>query len=272
MRSRGASVNPRVPLWTIRASGAALAFGALALADRLGFADVTGFPPLLARLGALVLGGLIAPTVYGGFLWLIMGVLTSLTMLIAFTPVVQPFAVHFVRSDSSNQPVDAVVVLSGSMNDSGLLNGAVIDRLFSGIGEARRRNVSTLALSVIEEGAPEHHITSAADQQRLMSLLAPNLTVQYVRHVASTRDEALMFAALARTNGWHRVALVTSPLHTNRACRTFEVAGLPVSCVPAEPRDYTLTSLRGANARLNAFRDVLYETMATTLYRVRGWI
>ncbi|MDQ6612584.1 MAG: hypothetical protein M3Y64_09130, partial [Gemmatimonadota bacterium] len=201
LRRRGAHINAPRPAWMVRASGAALALGALALADRLGFSEVTRFPALLSRLGTLVLGALLAPTAYGAWLWVVTGVLASLTMLVAFTPVTGPLAMHFVRSDSTTQAVDAVVVLSGSMNDAGLINGQEVERLLTGLDEARRRNVSAVALSVIEAGDEKRRITSETDQRHLLSLLAPGLTVQYVKHVASTRDEALMFAALASTNG-----------------------------------------------------------------------
>ena len=272
LRGRDRDVSAETPRWLIRLSGAMLAFGIFTLADRLGLSDVTGLSPLLLRLGAMLLGALIAPTVYGALLWMVGGLLVALTMLLAFTPIVRPVALSFVRQDASNEAVDAVVVLSGSMNDAGRLTGQVLDRLLSGIAEARRRNVSTVALSVIDEGKNETRITSESDQRRLMSLLAPDLTVRYVANVHSTRDEALLFAAMAHTYRWNRVALVTSPMHSRRACRTVEVAGLKVSCVAAESRQYSLTPLRGVNARLDAFRDVVYEALATSLYRFRGWI
>ena len=271
LRGRGTDISARAPLWLIRLSGAALAFGSLSLADRLGLSDVTGFSPLLLRLGVLITGALIAPTVAGAILWWIAGALVVVSMLVAFTPVVRAPASHFVRRDRINEVVDAVVVLSGSMNDDGQLSGPVLDRLLSGIAEARRRSVSTMALSVIAEGAGQNHVTSEADQRKLMKLLAPDLTVRFVNEVASTRDEALMFAALSNTYHWHRVAVVTSPIHSRRACRTLEVAGLNVECAPAESREYSLTRLIGANSRISAFRDLMYEIAATTLYRVRGW-
>ena len=272
LRGRGADITAPTPRWLIRLMGATLMFGLVAIADRIGLSDVTGVSQLLLRLVALVLGAFIAPTVYGALLWLVMGLLVTLTMLIAFTPAVRPVALHFVRTDVSNDAVDAVVVLSGSMNEVGRLNGQVLDRVLTGIAEARRRNVTTMALSIIANGPTDHRLTSEADQRALMSMLAPDLTVQFVNHVASTRDEALMFAALAHTRQWNRVALVTSPMHSLRACRAVEAVGLKVSCVAAASRDYALTPLGSANERLNAFRDVVYETLATTLYSFRGWI
>jgi uncharacterized SAM-binding protein YcdF (DUF218 family) len=90
--------------------------------------------------------------------------------------------------------------------------------------------------------------------------------------VHSTHDEAMAFAAMGRTHGWRRVMLITSPLHTRRACATFETAGLPVECRPAHPRVYSISRLDIPSDRREVFADVLYETAASMLYAARGWI
>jgi uncharacterized SAM-binding protein YcdF (DUF218 family) len=256
----------------VRAAGAILGYGTLTLADRLGFSDLAGFPPLLTHAGAMIAGALIAATSWGVLLWLLSGALVAVSMLVAFTPIVKSPALHFVRHDAGGAPVDAIVVLSGSMNEDGRLTGQVLDRVLSALAEARRRQVSTIAMSVLEYGHRRRRLSSESDQRALMALLAPELTVKFVRDVASTRDEAVTFAALANTNGWRRVVVVTSPMHTRRACRTIEVAGLSVECVPAQSRAYSLAHLDGANQRLDVFRDLVYETAATALYSIRGWI
>jgi uncharacterized SAM-binding protein YcdF (DUF218 family) len=272
LRGCGAAIGASAPSWLVRLAGGALGYAALAVADRLGFTEVLGVSPLIMRGGAIVVGALLAPTPLGALLWLGTGVLVFTSMVVAFTPLVQAPALTFVRNDRGADSVDAVVVLSGSMTDAGMLSSQVLERLLSALDEARRRHVLNMALSVIEDGSGTHHVTSEADQRALMALLAPEMTTYFVHDVASTHDEALQFAALASRSHWHRVALVTSPMHTRRACRTFEVAGLPVSCVAAESRVYSLPLLRGAGARLNVFQDLLYESAATTLYRLRGWI
>jgi len=124
---------------------------------------------------------------------------------------------------------------------------------------------------VVQEGG-SRHASSEADQRALVALAAPQVSVRFVRDVHSTHDEALAFAALARTHGWRRVAVVTSPAHTRRACGALETAGLSVECRPAAPRDYSLRYLDSGGSRRLAFIDVLYELTATVLYRVRGWM
>ena len=71
------------------------------------------------------------------------------------------------------------------------------------------------------------------------------------------------------------MALVTSPTHARRACATFERAGLPVTCVPAESRDLVLEgprALAGTEQRATAFAQWLYETVGWWVYRARGWV
>ena len=273
LRGRGADISARAPLWFVRVSGAAMGFTAYVVADVLGLTDVTGFSPALAGAVMGGIGALIAPGRFGVALWILTIALASVAALVSYTPLVRAPALHFVRTDSDNAPVDAVVVLSGSMTEEGLLTREVMVRLTSGIAEARRRGVRTIALSVIaEQRGSRGRISSEVDQTMLMRQLAPELEVMFVRGVRSTHDEALQLVALGRTHRWQRVAVVTSLLHTRRACRTFEVAGLPVSCVPAQAREYSLRWLGGAHARLNVFRAVMYETLGTLLYASRGWV
>lgn len=272
LRGPSAHISAQAPLWLTRLCGAMLALAVYLVADQLGLGEVTGAPSLLMAPGALLLGAAIAPTRAGIAMWWLLALVSITTLAVAFTPVVQGPALHYVRRDNGAPPVDAVVVLSGSMTEDGLLAGPVVNRLLSGIAEARRRGIPTIAISVIERRSGGRVVSTEADQRALLSRLAPDLTVRTVRDVHSTHDEALQFAALARTYGWQRVVLVSSPLHTRRACRTFEVAGLAVVCTPADAREYSLTRLGGVHARMNAFRDVMYETAATSFYALRGWI
>lgn len=272
LRGRGADTSARAPLWLTRLCGAFAGFATFVLADWLGLTDVTGLSPLLAGVCAIVFGALIAGTAYGALMWVMIGALTCITLLVGTTPLMHSAALHYVRRDAATSPVDAVVVLSGSMTTDGLLSGAVLARFISGVGEARRMHTNTIALSVIDDGNSARPTTSEADQRALMQLLAPDINVVFVRGVKSTHDEALQFSAMANTNRWQRVALVTSPLHTRRSCRTFEKAGLAVVCVPGQAREYSLSLEGGMHARLNVFRDVMYETAATLVYSMRGWI
>ena len=248
--------------------------GVYVLADSLGIWFVIGMSGWYSRLLLMLMGGVLATTRAGSLLWLSLGALATTYCLVLYTPLVKPAAFAFVRADpeSAFGALDAVVVLSGGMTDEGRLAGPALDRLLSGIAEAKRRGVRSLALSIVDERAGSIPVSSEADQRALVAMIAPELDLRFVHHVYSTRDEALAFAALARTHGWNRVLLVTSPMHTRRACGTFEHAGLPVECRPSVARDFALSRLDRAENRRLAFAGVLYESSAAVLYRARGWV
>jgi uncharacterized SAM-binding protein YcdF (DUF218 family) len=77
--------------------------------------------------------------------------------------------------------------------------------------------------------------------------------------VRNTRDEAVrireMFPQISR------VAVVTSPQHTRRACATFEQIGFTVTCRASRKADWwALVYLQ------------LYELAAVTKYKLLGWL
>lgn len=273
LRGRGADVGVRAPVVLLRLSGAALGFAVYTLAESLGLAAIVGIEAWVGQLIALVIGAYLAPTRFGSLLWLVAGTLTLVACIVSYTPVAAPFARTFVRADAERGgAVDAVAVLSGGMTDDGRVSGAAVDRLLTGLAVAKERRIPSVALSVLERTKPTFRVTSEADQRALAALIAPEADVRFVREVSSTRDEALAFAALARTHGWMRVLLVTSPTHTRRACAAVEAAGLAVQCLPSRSREYSIVRLDGAAARRHAFADALYEVAALLLYEARGWM
>lgn len=274
LRGRGADIGVRAPGWMVRLTGAAVGIAVYVLADALGLWETLGVAAWYGQLLLLVAGAWVAPSRAGSLLWVLLGGLTLLLCVVSYTPIAGPMARTFLRSDApSAQPIDAVAVLSGGMTEEGRVSGAALDRLLTGVAEAKSRHIPSLLLSVIErEQSSGSVVTSEADQRALVSMMAPELDLRLVHDVHSTHDEALAFAALARTHGWTRVLLVTSPTHTRRACAAVEATGLAVQCMPSRPRDYALTRLRGPRARQLAFADALYETAATMLYEVRGWM
>ena len=92
-----------------------------------------------------------------------------------------------------------------------------------------------------------------------------------VDSVHTTRDEATQSWRLLGARGATRVAVVTTPLHTSRACAAFEAVGFTVTCVAAVWRAYNVTAPDGWRDRLALFRDWLYERAAALEYRQRGW-
>jgi uncharacterized SAM-binding protein YcdF (DUF218 family) len=75
----------------------------------------------------------------------------------------------------------------------------------------------------------------------------------------NTRDEAQRTLHTAPSTA---IAVVTSSLHTRRACATFEHVGFTVTCVSSGPEV----------PWWKAPYFVLYESAALLKYRLRGWI
>lgn len=229
-------------------------------------------PLSLARALAMTIGALLATSSVGSWLWGSTATGALLLLTVSYTPLIPPLLDAFVRRDpESGTPLDAVVVFSGSVTSEGRVMGPALDRLLTGFAEAKRRRIPTVVLSTVGDDHDATVATSERDQRELAAAFAPELELRFVHNVHSTRDEALAFAALARTYGWQRVLVITSPAHTRRACEAVERVGLAVRCLPAVSRSYALSRLDRPESRRQVFADVLYEGAATLLYRSRGW-
>lgn len=245
---------------------------AVQLFATLGVWDVLGMPLSLARALAITIGALLATSSLGSWLWGVTAGGALLLLTVSYTPLVPPLLNAFLRRDpESRAPLDAVVVFSGSVTSEGRVMGPALDRLLTGFAEAKRRRIPALVLSTVGDDRDPTVATSERDQRELAAAFAPELELLFVHDVHSTRDEALAFAALARTKRWRRVLLVTSPAHTRRACEVVERVGLAAQCQPAVSRSYALSRLDRPDSRRQLFADVLHETAATLLYRARGW-
>jgi uncharacterized SAM-binding protein YcdF (DUF218 family) len=221
---------------------------------------------------AVLAGTLLARTRARRALWAVAFGLGGLLAFIAYTPIMRWPTRALIRSDPiENGGVQAIVVLSGGTTADGYLEGPGLERLLSGAALVRRGLADTVILSRERVGRGASQVSSDADQERVLALLAPAPHLFVVDSVHSTHDEATRMAAVARARGITRVAVVTSPLHTRRACATFAKVGFRVTCVASDSRDVALQRLPLVD-RVRAFRLALYELAALTLYRARGWI
>jgi uncharacterized SAM-binding protein YcdF (DUF218 family) len=253
--------------------------GAAALAT-LGWAGIVllGLPLLGGRHGsggliwAAGLGALLGLTPLKRLLWVYAGLVMTFLLVIGFTPLIVGPIHSWIRRDVVAQPPpDAVMVLSGGVSADSLLDPQAADRLLSGLALARRWG-RPLVISTQVEHHGNDLVTSTADQHRLISLSGDSIVLFTVDSVHNTHDEAVAMAALAGRHGWRSAAVVTAPMHSRRACAAFEHAGLLVACLPAESRDVSLSTLRGADDRLAAFGEWVYERLGWIEYRWRGWI
>lgn len=242
----------------------------------LGYSTLSFINPLAwTRLDGLVvfalLGGLLYRTRAKAIVWAVPAAIAFLIAVVAFTPIIVKPARALIRTDSMNV-VDAVVVLSSGLSDDQVLDPQGVERLLTGLGIARRIGARAIVLTPLSLEGSEGMLSSKYDQLRLYNLARAPVELIITDRVENTHSEALQTAKIMRERGWKRVALVTSPLHTRRACATFEKAGVPVVCVPALSRDVAVGTLKSHGDRLRAFQLWLYETLAHSEYQRRGWI
>lgn len=229
------------------------------------------WPKTTLLLPAVILGAALGATRLRLLVWIAAGGLTVTTLVVAYTPIIMAPAHRLVRADRLGA-ADAVVVLSSGLTDDALIPPDGADRLLTGLRLVEEHAAPRLILTRLHRKLGDREVTSDQDQRRLIAVSRDSVPVFTVDSINTTHDEALRVAALSKREGWTAVIVVTSPLHTSRACATFEKVGLRVSCVPSESRDFAARALRGPRDRLTAFRHWLYETAARGKYRWKGWI
>jgi uncharacterized SAM-binding protein YcdF (DUF218 family) len=194
-------------------------------------------------------------------------VLSMVWLAAAFTPLSRALETGLVRRDAP-APADAVFVLASSIQKDGELSTTAMSRLLHGlelIGAGQSRH---LVLSELRPPARSYAEPARALIEHLR--LAADLAT--VGPVDNTHDEAVLVARLSRERGWKRLLVVTSPVHSRRACAAFEKAGVEVTCTPSVETRYDLETLHEPADRLIAFGAALHERLGLWIYARRGWI
>ncbi len=238
----------------------------------LGVQQLLRRPDIVFYIPAALIGAVLGPTRLRPLLLMAAGLLALVCIVVAYTPLVSAAARPLIRRDSIPARVDAIAVLANGLTPDGMMRGEGLDRLLSGVMLAKRGVATAMLVSMERREFNGASVTDSADLRNVIALAGLATAATFVDSVTSTRTEALRMRAIARANGWQTLAVVTSPLHTRRACATFEAVGFKVVCVPAALRGNGLYPGSNAEDRLRAFRSWLYETFATDSYRRRGWI
>jgi uncharacterized SAM-binding protein YcdF (DUF218 family) len=200
-------------------------------------------------------------------LWIAGGIACAGILVVSYTPFITPAVRGLVRADPL-EPVEAVVVLSSSIQKDGDLDTPAQERVLHGYELLRQGYGRRLVLTQLSP--PRKSYVPAVRRQ--MKQLGLDYEIDEAGPVANTRDEAVAVSRLAQVRGWRRVILVSEPTHMRRAAATFKKAGLTVLCSPCTERGYDLSSPEAPPERLAAFRDWLYEVIGYQMYRLRGWI
>jgi uncharacterized SAM-binding protein YcdF (DUF218 family) len=248
--------------------------GALAgfFLDAFGMSELSGvLSPSQVVLFSLLIGAVVG--LLGGHR-AILGVdalLALVYVVVAYTPVMSRLAPRWVRSDPVPATADAIVVLSAAVLSDSALNVYGTERLLTGLELFQRGVAPRLFTTHVESEYPGGRRSSTPDQARLIALGGASAGWTVLDSVADTRDEALRTAAKLGTGG-RRIVLVTSPMHTRRACATFETVGFTVACYPARGRFASTWRPLVARDRIAAFADYIYECLGIIKYRWKRWV
>jgi uncharacterized SAM-binding protein YcdF (DUF218 family) len=238
----------------------------------LGVQQLLRTPDLALYLPAAIFGALVGPTRLRPLVWFPAGIVAAICVIVAYTPIVSTLARPLIRSDPLPIRVDAVAVLGMGLTPDGKMRSESLDRLLTGLSLVKRGLAPVVLVSRERRNFSGKTVSDSTDLQNVATFAGTAARVIFVDSVVTTRTEAMRMGAIARANGWSRLAVVTSPMHTRRACATFEAVGVRVVCVPAVVRGSGLYPGANAEDRLRAFRSWLYEVFASSSYKSRGWI
>src|SRR5262245_17232213 len=243
--------------------------GSLLLA--LGLQEISNWSPRLLLILSSIGGGLLGATGLLSVAVVANVVLIAAYFAISSTPLMSPIARRWVRSDSLPQSADAIIVLSADINSGGMLNVHGVQRLLTGIELYQRGLAPRVLTTVVERDYDDVIQTSTADQRRLLQMGGAAGAWTSLSGVHTTHDEAIK-SAEQLPGGGHSVVVVTSPMHTRRACATFERVGFKVACVPSREQEHVTWHPLTSEDRLAAFREYAYERLGMIKYRAKGWL
>lgn len=252
-------------------TGATIAVLAAVAAHSLGVQQLLRIPDIALYFPAGIVGALIGPTRLRPLLWIVAGPIAVLSLAITYTPLVSALAEPLVRRDAMPARVDAIAALSGGLTPGGEMRSTTLDRLVSALLLAREGRAAAVLVAQERQGHGGRPVTDSADVQQIVRAFSPPVEVIIVDSVLTTRSEALRMRRIALQRGWTTIAVVTAPLHSRRACATFEAVGFKVVCVPSSSREHVVPGARTPEDRLRTFRSWLYETFAGATYKSNGW-
>lgn len=204
---------------------------------------------------------------------IILALAAATVVVVTQTSVSNAVASRWIREDRfPDSALPAAVVLSAGLNPNNTISGEALDRLITGLELVRAGRTRMLVTTTVAMNFPDGLVTSTLDQSRIVALFQGSASWIRTRQGESTRDEALTSAELLFPRGIRRIAVVTAPMHTRRACSAFEAVGFSVTCVPARSRaPGGGTPGSWPRDRLTVFGDWVYEVVGTAKYQARGW-
>jgi uncharacterized SAM-binding protein YcdF (DUF218 family) len=155
------------------------------------------------------------------------------------------------QTRGSSEPAEVLVVLGAALARDGGLGPALAERVAAGVAAWHRR----LAPRLLMTGARE----ATAMRNRAVELGVPPDAI-WIEHASlTTRDNAVLCAAILRGHGVRRALIVTQPYHRRRAVAAFRHAGVDAA------------ALQFAGER-ESVRVIAREYVALAAYAARGWL
>lgn len=214
-------------------------------------------------------------TRFGPYLLGMLALAAGIVLVVSETEVSSAIASRWIRCDPlPDSGVAAIVVLSAAVNPNGTLSGEALDHLLTGLELTAVSDAPLLVTTTVRQYFPTGPVSSETDQSRIVAMFGGRSRWIRTRPGKSTRDEAVEVAKSLLPQGMNRVAVVTSPMHTRRACSAFEAAGFMVTCVPARSRSPGGGGSPGPWPldRLTVFGSWVYEVAGTAKYQMKGWL
>jgi uncharacterized SAM-binding protein YcdF (DUF218 family) len=241
-------------------------------AAALGAPEILGAPTVPWLTVAVAAGAVLGMVGLARWISAAAGLTIAALLVVGWVPGIDGLARGYIRSDSvtaGDPPRDAVIVLAAAVSSDGRMSPAGVDRLLEGLRLIRAGAAPRLVVSRVR--APGGTVTSDRDQRELAALLGSPVELHVLDSVGSTRIEAERARDLFAKHGWRTAIVVTSPVHTRRACATFEAVGIAVTCRASPDRTAAVHTQIHAGDRVAAFGQWLYETLGWWEYRARGW-
>lgn len=172
------------------------------------------------------------------------------------------------RISEPARPSDAIVVFAGGVGESGRAGGGVQERISKAIslyhdGVAPRMVISSGFVFTLHEAESMKAIAIANGVAADAIVLEERASNTY-ENVSYTRD-------ILASNGWRRIALVSSPYHMRRALMTWRKAAPDVEVVATPPESsFFYAHRRGAS--LEQIRGLLQEYVGIVYYWWAGRI
>ena len=197
-----------------------------------------------------------------------------MVLIAGLTPISETLSARWIRNDPlPASGVAAAVALSAGINPDTSVTSEALDHLLLAAELVARGRARVLVTTTTTERYPPGIISSAIDQSRIVALLHQDSAWLRTPETHTTRDEAMFAARLLQPRGIRSIAVVASPIHTRRACSTFEAVGFTVYCVASRNRDPDGQVLgQGPADRITVLGALVYELAALAEYRARGWL